>query len=441
MGRRGVSARSGPRAGGRSRRARRPRVLMLGWEFPPRISGGLGTACRGLTLGLARLGVDVVFVLPRAEGDEDGGPVRILGSAAEEPAGSSRDDADDDADGAGAGDAVTTRPLPGPHRPYDGAAGWRPSRAGPAPGEPFGVELPAAVERYVSTVAALAAGEEFDLVHGHDWMTFPAAAAVARERGVPLLLHVHSTERDRSGPRAHPGIRSIEQRGLEVADRVVCVSRYTADRVRRDYGVDPGRIAVVHNAALHEGDPVPPVRARHFPEPVVLFLGRVTYQKGPAFFLEAAALVARRHRTARFVVAGEGDLLPSMIERAAELGLARRMHFTGFLGGEERERAFAAADVYVMPSVSEPFGIAALEAMARGVPTVISRQSGAAEVLEHVLRSDYWDVEDLAGNILSVLRDPRLRERLSGDGRAEAGRWRWERQAAVLRDVYAGLLE
>jgi glycosyltransferase involved in cell wall biosynthesis len=415
---------------------------MLGWEFPPRISGGLGTACLGLTRGLAALGVPVVFVLPRRSGDEADGPARIVGC--------------DDAPSmeASVGAPVAMRAVSSSLVPYESRDAFRRrsveagrpppatedvAAAPPAAAPPAPQELPDEVARYARAVERIAAGEEYDIVHGHDWMTYPAAAAAARLRGVPLVLHVHSSEIDRSGPRADPMLCAIEQRGLDDADAVICVSAYTARRLATHYRVDPAKVHVVHNAALLDGESPPP-RPRHLPEPVVLFLGRVTFQKGPAFFLEAAARVAAEHRTVRFVVAGGGDLLHPMIERAATLGLARRVHFTGFLGREDVERAFAAADVYVMPSVSEPFGIAALEAMARGVPVVLSKQSGAAEILRSPVMVDFWDTAETARRILELLRRPALRARLAREGREEAGRLRWEGQAATVKALYETLV-
>jgi glycosyltransferase involved in cell wall biosynthesis len=308
------------------------------------------------------------------------------------------------------------------------------------PGSPYGSDLLEEVERYAAAVGGVAAGEPFDLVHGNDWMTFPAAEDAARARGVPLVLHFHSCEGDRSGPRADPRIEEVERRGAGAADAILCVSRRTADRVLREYGADPSRIRVVHNAVLLGDEEPPPRPERRFPGPVVLFLGRVTWQKGPEAFLRAAALVAREVPDARFVVVGTGDLLPWMVERTAEMGLARRVHFAGFLQGADLERAWGEADCYVMPSVSEPFGITALEAMVRGVPTVISRQSGAAEVLRNVLTADFWDAGGLADRILSILRSRPLRGRLARQGRAEARGFRWADQAARVREIYGGLL-
>jgi glycosyltransferase involved in cell wall biosynthesis len=389
------------------------RILMLGWEFPPHISGGLGTACAGIVGGLARGGVRVLFVLPRLAGGEQGEGAEIVG-----------------ADTAG---SVETRAVDSRLTPYESFAEPRLSGL-------YGRELEAEVTRYAGAVARIAARERFDLVHAHDWMTWPAAIRAARAADVPLVVHVHSLEHDRAGPRANPAIVAIEQRGLDAADAVVCVSRYTADQVRRRYRADPSKLRVVHNATSPGDAPPPPRGQRTIHDPVVLFLGRVTYQKGPEAFLEAAVRVVRAVPRVKFVVAGSGDLLPALVERAARLGLARHVHFTGFLRGADVERAWSAADVFVMPSVSEPFGIAPLEAAAREVPAIVSRQSGVAEVLRGALMVDSWDVDDLANKIVALLHRPPLRRELVARGLADAARLTWEGQAALLRRVYEELL-
>ncbi len=396
---------------------------MLGWEFPPHIAGGLGTACHGLARALAAGGVEVLFVLPRALGDEDAGGVEIVG-----------------ADTAAVSDADLPELLPvdAALQPYTTAAAYAPAaavaEAPPVPRGRYGGDLFAEVARYARRVEELARTREFDVVHAHDWMSFPAGIAAARAAGVPLLVHVHSCEHDRSGPGADPRIVAIEQEGLDAADAVVCVSRYTAERLRTHYRTREPALRVVHNAApphAGRGDD-----ARVVEDPVVLFLGRVTYQKGPGYFLEAAARVAAALPRAKFVIAGSGDLLPSTVERVAALGLARRVHFTGFLRGDDVSRAFDAADVYVMPSVSEPFGISPLEAVARGVPVIVSRQSGVAEVLPSALRADFWDVEDLADKILSVLRRPALGRTLAAGARREARELSWSRAARAVSALY-----
>lgn len=397
------------------------RVLMIGWEFPPHISGGLGTACAGLTRGLTAHGVEVVFVVPRLAGDEDAPGVDLV--SAEDGVARRR-----------------IRRLGSALTAYETAEQY--AQRAPRLSGHYGRGLMEEVRRYADSVAEIAAEESYDIVHGHDWMTYPAAIRAAGERKVPLVLHVHSLEHDRAGPRGNRDVVAIEQRGFDAADVVVCVSAYTAEQVRRRYRVEESKLRVVHNA--HDpasAEPPPRAGPRAIPEPVVLFLGRVTYQKGPESFLEAAARVVDAEPRIKFVVAGGGDLLPRLVERAAALGLARHVHFTGFLRGGDVDRAYAAADVFVMPSVSEPFGIAPLEAAAHGVPVIVSRQSGVVEVLRGgALTVDSWDVEDLANKILALVRRPALRSELVRRAREDASRLTWESQAGSMREVYEELL-
>ena len=504
------------------------RVLMLGWEFPPHISGGLGTACFGLVGGLRHHEVDVVFVVPQVFGDEDTSSVRLVGTRdwRIEPAAR----ADRGADTAGGGGTTSRRraapgavangngihaeagaegeapvrvlavdsalrpylgpedyvervrelesgpsrvetapaaaaprssPGGGPTSPDErgdagpgttGAApgGGAPQLAPEAPPGPISLgvqpktgrysrDLFSEVSRYTAVVADVARREAHDLVHAHDWMTFPAGVAAARASGKPLVVHVHSCEYDRSGDGANRRIVEIEQAGMDAADLVICVSHYTASVVRARYRVDDRKIRVVHNAVTRREQRLAWHQEKAIEDPVVLFLGRVTFQKGPDYFLQAAALVVKEEPAVRFVLGGSGDMLPRMIETAAQLGLARHVFFTGFLAGDDVERMYAMADLYVMPSVSEPFGIAPLEAMALDVPVIVSRQSGVAEILHHALKVDFWDVRDIAEKILSVLRRPALRRTLVESGREEVAQMSWDLRGRLLRDLYQEL--
>jgi len=350
------------------------KVLMLGWEYPPHITGGLGTATAGIVRGLGERGVDVRLVLPSASG---------------------------------------------------------------RPGAYYGGGLLEAVERHAVAARAEARAHGHDVVHAHDWTSVPAGIAAREERGKPLVWHVHSSEYDRSGDGADPRIVAIEQRGLDEAERVVCVSHYTAGVLRERFRVEPEKLRVVHNGV--ERRSTTERDEKTIPEPIVLFLGRVTRQKGPDTFLHAAARVVRSFPRVKFVVSGSGDLLPGTIESCAELGLARHVHFTGFLEAREVERMFALADVYVMPSVSEPFGIAPLEALELDTPVILSRQSGVSEVLKSALAVDHWDVQGMADCILALLRSPARRRALARRGKRELEQLRWEAAAARLEDVYAEL--
>lgn len=425
------------------------RILMLGWELPPHITGGLGIACHGIAGALATRGADVLFVAPRLFGDEDGSGLRLV-AAGDVPL--------PEGEAAASLEELPERLqlafLESPLRPYQSAGAYARTlarlrhdtdRGTRSPGEqqPFeggyGPNLAAEVERYAHAVAELARREHFDIVHAHDWMTFPAGLLARRVSGAPLVAHVHSSEYDRAGDEADPAIAAFERVGLQRADRVVCVSHLTRDVVVSRHGVTPERTRVVHNAVTRREARERRHVASEGP-PTVLFLGRLTRQKGPEFFLRAAALVAARRPDVRFVVGGDGDLRDELVERAVQLGLSRRVFFTGFLGPEEVERAYAEADLYVMPSVSEPFGLAPLEALSMDTPVIVASQSGVAEILPSCPKVAYGDVDDLAAKILTLLEKPELREALVRAGCEEVARLRWDRAAAQLEDIYGELL-
>jgi glycosyltransferase involved in cell wall biosynthesis len=393
------------------------KVLMLGWEFPPHISGGLGTACEGLVSGLATTDVEVTFVVPRLPAGATSPHARLFDCEVEQQ--------------------EHHVPIDSALLPYLTEEQYQKlvDRQGHS-GE-LGADLFEEVDRYARAVEKNVDGD-YDVVHGHDWMTFPAAIAASEKLGIPLVLHVHSSEYDRAGLHANPRIVETEQRGLDAADRVICVSRYTAQRLRENFPVKADKLRIVHNAVEQPGqDGAPePVPGQRIDEPIVLFLGRVTFQKGPEYFLEAAAKVVERRPRVKFVMAGAGDLLPSMIERAAELGLARHIHFTGFLRGAEVDRIYDEASLYVLSSVSEPFGIAALEALSRDVPVIVSKQSGVTEVLSNVIAVDFWDVQTMADHVVEILERPDLGKRLAEEGHADARRLTWDRQAQIVREVY-----
>ncbi len=411
------------------------RVLMFGWEFPPSISGGLGVACEGLVRGLLELDTEVSLVLPRRAVATPIENLRIIPASDGERAALGR---------RGRGrPSLRVRRIATPLRPYMTAALYEDERRpGARPGKRFGgnygPDLPREVLRYAAAAARIASRESFDVIHAHDWLTFLAGVEARRASGKPLVLHVHATEFDRAGGGENGFVTAIERLGLATADRVVAVSGYTAELVARRYGVPAERLRVVHNAidaresAAHwdsEGS-----------DPLVLFAGRITWQKGPDYFVEAAARVAAERSDVRFVVAGSGDHMRAMKEHVAARGLRKRFLFTGLLPPAELDRLYARADVYVMPSVSEPFGLTALEALQHGTPVIVSRSAGVSEVVRNLLRVEFGDIEDLASKILSVLSFPPLRETLSDRGRADARRLSWRDSAARCIDVYRELV-
>lgn len=406
------------------------RILMFGWEFPPRISGGLGTACHGMTAALAGLGHEIAFVLPHQPEPSAAPFLRLIQA--------------DPGDPEPFPEGIVPRPLASPLTPYLTAEQYRDRslwrRFGPPdqPG-PYGPDLIAEVARYAGAAAALARRETFDLIHAHDWMTWPAALAAQRLSGRPLVVHVHSLEYDRSGEGVNREILRIEQGGLARADRIIAVSHRTRRMLIERHGIDPRKIVVVHNAvSRREARESLRVERRAAPRPsrIVLYLGRITFQKGPDYFIEAAARVLQVLPDVTFVMAGVGDMMGKMVERVGELGIGSRVHFTGFLEGEEIERIFSLSDLYVMPSVSEPFGISPLEAMSYDVPVLLSRQSGVAEILKHALKVDFWDVEEMAAKIIAVLKHPVLADELTRKAREELREIRWEKAAALIEAVY-----
>ncbi|MCX7981088.1 MAG: glycosyltransferase family 4 protein [Bacteroidia bacterium] len=423
------------------------KVLMLGWEFPPRIAGGLAVACFGLVKGLVHQGVEVTFVMPLRTGEEPPNGYRLLGaneidipltSVVELPP---------------FWHQVTFYGVRTALGPYLEQL-TEPVLSFSAVPEPvtfttettlrlefsgkYGPDLLSEVYRYAYAVSHLAEKVDFDIIHAHDWLTYLGGLWLKAKTGKPLVVHVHATEYDRSGENPNPEIRAIEQMGLEGADAVIAVSFYTRALVAEKYRIPPEKIWAVHNAVLpKDRRPVerPPSRRK-----VVTFLGRVTFQKGPEYFVEAAAKLAPYVPEAHFVMAGTGALLKNVIHRVAQLRLGARFSFTGFLPPAEVEKLFDLSDVYVMPSVSEPFGISALEALRAGVPVIISKQSGVAEVLPHALKVDFWDVDGLADLIYGVLRYKGIRPFFVRHAQAELSQLQWERASAKVVEVYKTLL-
>ena len=445
------------------------RVLMFGWEFPPHISGGLGTACFGMTQALAKKGADITFVLPHISGNEGQNGFLHLRAASGTPIPSTVAEHLAQAGHRLWSEGIRYLTVDSPLSPYltpqeyaaaldslrqpppatDSCEPSAPQQVSFQKDEPltytlhggYGPDLMTEVLRYSRLAAAIATQGAFDVIHAHDWMTYPAGMLARAITGRPLVAHIHATEYDRSGQNINEQVAGIERAGLLAADVVVAVSRLTRKTVIEKYGVPPEKVVVVHNAvARHEAERcyLVPQRIRH--EKRVLFLGRVTFQKGPEYFMEAARLVLEKMPDVRFFMAGSGDMLPQLIRRAGQLRIGRRFHFAGFLRGEDVDRMFALSDLYVMPSVSEPFGITPLEAMLYDVPVLLSRQSGVSEVLEHALKADFWDTRDMADKICAVLRYPCLAAELVKNCREEMKSIRWENVADQLLTIYQDVI-
>jgi glycogen synthase len=421
------------------------KVLMFGWEFPPHITGGLGTACFGLTKGLLKQGIEVLFVVPKAYGDESQEAVRLL-NASDVVVDMQHTDYQN------YWNRISFMEIGSNLIPYVGPVEFEKMVKEKSQGTSetissvfaerfqfsgkYGHDLMEEVSRYALVGSSIAANQSFDIIHAHDWLTYPAGIAAKYVSGKPLVVHMHATEFDRSGENINKNVYDIERKGMEEADRVITVSNLTRNIVIERYGIDPDKVITVHNAV----EPVEKTEAleiqKHVKEKVVTFLGRVTFQKGPEYFVEAARKVLDKDPDVRFVMAGTGDLLEKMIRRVAKLHMATRFHFTGFLKGDNVDKMFAMSDVYVMPSVSEPFGISPLEAMRSNVPVVISKQSGVAEVLNHALKVDFWDIDALADAIYGLLHYKSLSSMFAKHGEEEVNNLKWDNAASNVRDVY-----
>ncbi|MCD6596729.1 MAG: glycosyltransferase [Bacteroidales bacterium] len=426
------------------------RALMFGWEFPPHISGGLGTASYGLTRGLATIeDMEIIFVVPKAYGDEDQSMMRLIG----------------------AGDVPVTKKklkfesnkkefeyieVNSRIAPYvDPEEFWKLTREETtdkvkyvqtniegrvAFSGKYGPDLLQEIYNY-SVVASMIADEnEFDLIHAHDWLTYPAGIAAKEASGKPLVIHVHATDFDRSGGNVNPDVYNIEKRGMDAADKIITVSKLTQRTVIEKYGIDPSKVITVYNAVEPLKEALSEQKESNLPEKIVTFLGRITLQKGPEYFIEAADMVLKKMKNVRFVMAGSGDMMKKMVNLAASKKIMDKFHFTGFLKGDEVFKMLQMSDVYIMPSVSEPFGISPLEAMQSNVPVIISNQSGVAEILTYAVKVDYWDIEAMADAIYGLLNYNGAHEFFKQYGREEVENLKWENAAQNVKDVYDSVL-
>jgi len=477
------------------------KVLMFGWEFPPHISGGLGTACFGLTHSLGKEAVDVLFVVPKLHGDEPSSSVNLIsasdirlrtnGRVKKTPSVTgSANNPQKKSYTTSTGKTISVQEEKGftyievpsgisayrspgfgeeskgiEHWNYD-VAGERTKlvihptseRTGDSSGQAlisdnesheisykfsgaYGPDLLLEVERYAQVAAEIARRFSFDVIHAHDWMTYPAGIAAKEVSGKPLVVHVHATEFDRSGEHIDTRVHALETEGMEKADCVVTVSQWTKKIAVSRYHVPEEKIKVVHNGVIlkkkEKVDFTSPLKQ----SPIVTFLGRVTHQKGPLYLVDAAKKVLQEIPDARFIVAGSGDLLPVMIQRVAQAGMSSRFHFTGFLKGNDIQKIWSISNVYVMPSVSEPFGIAPLEAIQAGVPVIISKQSGVSEVMPHAIAVDFWNTTALAEAICSVLKYKSLYRTLKKNSKAEIKSVTWDKAAKTLNHLYHELTE
>ena len=427
------------------------RVLMFGWEFPPHIAGGLGTACYGIVKGLAYNGVQTLFVMPSASGDEDQSAAKII-NASDVPVESFDSTVDEFLDkvkfvriGSNMIPYVDPEEF---HEMVESERRLQSENLTKCIGTKFrfsgryGSNLMEEVAHYamVGGTIAMEHKDEFDIIHAHDWLTYLAGIAAKELTGKPLVVHVHATSFDRgTEDQIDSRVYDIERRGMMAADKVIAVSDLTRNIVINKYGIDPEKVVTVHNAVDFSGRENVKVE-RGVRDKVVTFLGRITFQKGPEYFIEAAAKVLKRTKGVRFVMAGSGDMMNRCIRHVAKLGISDRFHFTGFLRGAEVQKMFAMSDVYIMPSVSEPFGISPLEAMRSNVPAIISNQSGAAEVLKYAFKVDFWDVDAMADDIYALLKYPALADFAAREGYEEVNRLKWNIATAKLKNIYESVV-
>lgn len=398
------------------------KILMFGWEFPPHNSGGLGTACYGLSRALVQSGIDITFVLPKRI-PVSSQRMRILFASDK---------------------SIRVRHVDALLYPYITSEKYTEELARVPDGEAYGNSLMAEVRRYARKAREIALSENFDAIHAHDWLSVPAGLAAKRATGRPLIVHVHATEFDRTGGNGmNSEVYEIERKGVVEADHIVAVSGRTKHILMEKYGAPEEKITVVHNGVLDEefiGAPRILESLRKAGNKVVLFVGRITLQKGPDYFVRAAKKVLEVRLKTVFVVSGSGDMEWQMMREAADQGIGDRVLFAGFLRGEELKAMYASADLYVMPSVSEPFGITPLESLAAGTPVLISKQSGVSEALTHALKTDFWDIDDMADKIVSVLDHETLHENLRDNGRRETERLTWTEAARKCIEIYQRLL-
>ena len=421
------------------------RVLMFGWEFPPHISGGLGTASYGLTKGMATLNdVEVIFVVPKEWGDEDPSVVRLIG-ANKIPV------AFKQVHYKGFTRSIEKIEISSKIVPYTSPEDfWALTRSEEKGTKTFvstNIEgkidfsgrydenLMDEINKYAIVASVIAQENQFDVIHAHDWLAYPAGIAAKEVSGKPLVIHVHATDFDRSGSNVNPSVYRIEKEGMDAADKIITVSNLTRDIVINKYNIDPAKVETIYNAVEpvnteeHKG-------AKGFDEKVVTFLGRITLQKGPEYFIETAHRVLQVMDNVRFVMAGSGDMMERMIRRAASLKITDKFHFTGFLREHDVHMLLAMSDVYIMPSVSEPFGISPLEAMQSNVPVIISKQSGVAEILTHAMKVDFWDIDAMADAIYGILTYPALSKMFIKKGKEEVVNLKWDNSARSVRRVY-----
>ena len=409
------------------------KVLMFGWEFPPHISGGLGTACYGLTKALYNKDVEIIFVVPKAFGDEDTSQIRILSANQVVNTLSKQESENIDQKVSFVQINSTIIPYIGQQDYYNIIHSTNNQKeiindlkfdfkGG------YGENLLEEVERYAFIAASIAKQNSFDVIHAHDWLCYKAGVIAKQISNKPLIVHVHATEYDRSGENINQEVYQVEKYGMDNADKIVAVSDFTRNIIITKYHQSPDKVITIHNGVEQNNSKKYFVKAKN--KKIVSFIGRITFQKGPDYFIEAAEKVLRKDKNFLFIMAGKGDMLNKMVALVAKKRISKNFLFTGFLKGDEVNQLLSQSDMFIMPSVSEPFGIAPLEAMQNAVPTIISKQSGVSEVLRNTIKVDFWDTDAIANAIYAI------GNKLSKEGKAEAINTTWAKAAEKLVELY-----
>ena len=441
------------------------KVLMYGWEFPPYISGGLGVACYNITKYLDPLVSHTYFVLPKSGKNESTfnkttllSSIQISKKNKNTPSSSEKNNPQNKHV-----KTLTLIPIKADIDPYNTQESFLSSQTlihsvinssvqqqentsnTENTSNPFSIDinnpLMAKVLHYANHAGTLALMYEHDIIHAHDWLTILAAIEAKKYSQKPVVFHVHATEYDRSGKNMNQLIYNIEKLGIQKADKVIAVSHYTKKLLIEKYQADPDKIEVVHNGVSKKltSNVLYQPFEKKINETLVLYLGRLTYQKGPDYFIKAAKKVLECKKDIRFVIAGNGDMMPWLMEEVNYWGLGEYFYFTGFLNDELVEHLFKISDMYVLPSVSEPFGIAPLEALYYGVPVILSKSSGVSEVLNHVLKVDFWDINEMANKILALAKYKPLKKHLMHQSKKELPNINWDVASKKIFKIYQQL--
>lgn len=409
------------------------KVLMLGWEFAPIVAGGLGVVCKALTTSLVKnYAAEVTYVLPRIPGDAK------LNFEGISFANAAVDDVNKlrivDIESLGISPYFTEDGLKKLILDLYNNGGQLSDKTKK---EIYSFNLMNEIKIYANRAAAVAEADHYDVIHNHDWMTAPAAVETKKHIDRPMVMHVHSTEVDRTLGNPNPDIYKIEQEGMQYADKIIAVSQITKDRIVANYGISPDKIDVVHNAIEKIENKYGPIaKTIHKDDQIVLFLARLTAMKGANYLLQAAPKVLKALPKTKFLFIGQGELMEELIEMSVNYGISHKVTFTGFLPHDQVDRAYRFADVFIMPSITEPFGITSLEAIKNGTPVIISKQSGVSEVLQNVLKVDFWDTDELANKIIAVLKHGVLAEELINNSKRDLESLSWSTQSKKVLDIY-----